>query len=70
MPAMTGAQKIFVAYVLLTLTALFWSGNWVLARGIQGQMSPIAMAFWRWLGALVLLLPFVAAPIVRESRLS
>ena len=63
---MTGAQKTFVAYVLLTLTALFWSGNWVLARGIQGQMSPIAMAFWRWAGALVLLLPFVAAPIARE----
>jgi drug/metabolite transporter (DMT)-like permease len=54
------------AYTLLVLTALFWAGNWVIARGIQGYMSPIAMAFWRWLAALVLLLPFVAAPIARE----
>src|SRR5688500_14698521 len=54
------------AYTLLVLTALFWAGNWVIARGIQGYMSPIAMAFWRWLAALVLLLPFVARPIVRE----
>ena len=54
------------AYTLLTLTALFWAGNWVIARGLQGYMSPIAMAFWRWLAALVLLLPFVAGPIARE----
>lgn len=63
---MTVAQKTLTAYVLLTLTALFWSGNWVIARGIQGEMSPIAMAFWRWLAALALLLPFVAGPLARE----
>jgi drug/metabolite transporter (DMT)-like permease len=54
------------AYVLLVLTALFWAGNWVIARGIQGHMSPIAMAFWRWLAALIILLPLVARPIARE----
>ena len=54
------------AYTLLVLTALFWAGNWVLARGIQGYMSPIAMAFWRWLAAFVILLPFVIRPIIRE----
>src|SRR5687767_2045670 len=31
-------------------------------------MSPIAMAFWRWFGALVILAPFVAVPIAREWR--
>ncbi|MEN3353450.1 MAG: hypothetical protein V7640_1608 [Betaproteobacteria bacterium] len=55
-----------VAYVLLILTALFWAANWVIARGIQGYMSPIAMAFWRWLAALVILLPFVLRPMIRE----
>ena len=54
------------AYTLLVLTALFWAGNWVIARGIQGHMSPIAMAFWRWLAAFVILVPLVAKPIVRE----
>src|SRR5688572_9015203 len=47
---------------------MFWAGNWVIARGIQGHMSPIAMAFWRWLAALVILVPFVARPIAREWR--
>lgn len=59
-------QKASVAYTLLILTSLFWAGNWVIARGMQGYMSPIAMAFWRWFGALVILLPFVARPIAAE----
>lgn len=63
---MVSARKASTAYVLLTLTALFWAGNWVIARGLQGHMSPIAMAFWRWFAALVILLPFVARPIVAE----
>ena len=63
-----GPRKASTAYLLLAATTLFWAGNWVIARGIQGQMSPVAMAFWRWLGALVILLPFVAGPIAREWR--
>jgi len=66
---MIAARKASTAYVLLVLTALFWAGNWVIARGIQGHMSPIAMAFWRWFGAFIILLPFVAAPIAREWRI-
>lgn len=53
-------------YLLLTLTALFWAGNWVIARGLQGTMSPVAMAFWRWFGALLVLLPYVARALVAE----
>jgi drug/metabolite transporter (DMT)-like permease len=58
--------KASSAYVFLVCTPLFWAGNWVIARGIQGQMSPVAMAFWRWFGALVILLPFIVKPIVAE----
>ena len=54
------------AYTLLTLTALFWAGNWVIARAMQGYMSPIAMAFWRWFAAFLLLLPFVLRPMSAE----
>ncbi len=59
-------QNNSAAYTFLVLTALFWAGNWVIARGIQGYMSPIAMAFWRWLTALLILLPFVTRPLIRE----
>jgi len=45
-------------YVLLVLTLLFWSGNFVLARGVSDVVPPIGLAFWRWFGGLLLLLPF------------
>ncbi len=45
-------------YLLLILTMLFWSSNFVLGRAVQGQVPPIALSFWRWTGALMILLPF------------
>ncbi|MBF0289228.1 MAG: EamA family transporter [SAR324 cluster bacterium] len=45
-------------FLLLTLTPLFWSGNIVLARGINEIIPPIGLAFWRWTLALIFLLPF------------
>jgi drug/metabolite transporter (DMT)-like permease len=47
------------AYVYLALAALFWSGNFVVARGVHGKVPPLGLAFWRWAVALVILL-FVA----------
>jgi drug/metabolite transporter (DMT)-like permease len=45
-------------YLLLVLTTLFWAGNFVLARGVKTSIPPISLAFWRWICALVILLPF------------
>lgn len=56
-------------YLLLVLTTLFWSGNWVVGRGMQPQMPPIAMSFWRWTAALIILLPFVWKPVIAQRKL-
>ncbi len=45
-------------YLLLVLPPLFWAGNSVLARGVAQLIPPVSMSFWRWLIALVILLPF------------
>ena len=45
-------------YILLTLTVLFWSGNFVLGRGVHDVIPPVALAFWRWAVAFLILLPF------------
>ncbi|MEN8198908.1 MAG: DMT family transporter [Thermodesulfobacteriota bacterium] len=45
-------------YLLLTLSALFWSGNFVLSRGMHAEIPPIALAFWRWSVALLIIAPF------------
>jgi drug/metabolite transporter (DMT)-like permease len=53
-------------YLLLTLTVLFWSINWVIGRAIAGHVSPFAFTFLRWAGAVVVMLPF-AWPQLREQ---
>ena len=53
-------------YLLLTLTALFWSGNFVLARAIHADIPPLALSFWRWVIAFFLLLPFVIKPLKQQ----
>lgn len=45
-------------YVLLILTTLFWSGNFVLGRAVHLAFPPIALSFWRWMVAMMILLPF------------
>ena len=51
-------------YLLLSLTSLFWSLNWVIGRAIVGHVSPLALTFIRWLVAVAVMLPF-AWPEIR-----
>lgn len=53
-------------YVLLTFAPLFWAGNIVLGRGVIDTIPPISLAFWRWSGALILLLPFAWRHVRRD----
>jgi len=53
-------------YLLLTLSSLFWAGNWVVGRAMRHDIPPLAMGFWRWLLALLILLPFVAPELRRR----
>ena len=43
-------------YLLLTLAVLFWAGNFILGRAFHGIIPPVALAFWRWFGASVLII--------------
>lgn len=56
-------------YLLLSLTALFWSGNWVIGRAFvsEAQIPPVALAWWRWAIAVSLMMPF-ALPQIRSHR--
>lgn len=45
-------------YLLLSLTALFWAGNIVLARYVAGHVPPMTLSCVRWIGAFFVLLPF------------
>jgi len=53
-------------YLLLALTSLFWAGNTILGRFIAGHVPPITLAFIRWAGACLILLPFAASHLRRD----
>lgn len=55
-------------YFLLTASALFWGGNFVVGRAMSIDVPPIAMTFWRFFGALLILSPFMAGPVWRHRR--
>ncbi len=44
-------------YFLLMLCVLFWSGNFILGRFIHDEIAPIELAFFRWFGVSLVLLP-------------
>lgn len=58
-----------MVYFLLILPPLFWAGNSVLARGIADLIPPVALSFWRWVIALVILLPFSWRHLKRDLPL-
>jgi drug/metabolite transporter (DMT)-like permease len=47
------------AYLLMTLTALFWGGNFIIGGAATGVIPPLTLAWARWTGAALLILPFV-----------
>ncbi len=55
-------------FLLLALAVLFWAGNWVMARALRFDVPPVALAFWRWTIAFVILLPLSAAALRIQWR--
>ncbi|EKD22332.1 MAG: hypothetical protein ACD_87C00041G0002 [uncultured bacterium] len=56
-------------YLLLILTTLFWSGNFVLSRGMHADIPPFALSFWRWVAALLILACFGLRHLLAEREL-
>jgi len=52
--------------ILLTLANLLWAGNFIVGRAVAGAVPPVALAFWRWTGALVVAFGFAWPHLVRE----
>lgn len=56
----------YTPYALLVVVALSFGGNWVVGRALQDAVPPFAMAFWRWVVALLLLAPLAARPLAAD----
>lgn len=60
------SKEMYLAYAGLVLTVFFWSINTVLARGMALTIRPMALSFYRWVFALIFILPF-AWPGIRKN---
>jgi drug/metabolite transporter (DMT)-like permease len=56
------------APVLLALCVLFWAGNSIAGRALAGEISPLALSFWRWFLALLLVTPFAWRGLMTDAR--
>ncbi|RKE74389.1 DMT family transporter [Pseudorhodoplanes sinuspersici] len=54
------------AYLLVALTYLFWALNIVIGRHAMASMPPVALSFWRWALAALILLPFTLSYLKRD----
>ncbi len=55
-----------IGYIFAVFAILIWSGNFIVARGLNETIPPITIAFWRWFVAVVVFLPFALKSIINE----
>ncbi|GAA3961267.1 DMT family transporter [Allohahella marinimesophila] len=61
-------QTPWLAYLGLTLTALFWAGNAVVGRSVVDTIPPLSLSFYRWTIALCILLPLGLPGVWRQRH--
>jgi drug/metabolite transporter (DMT)-like permease len=53
-------------YVLLSIAAFCWASNSVIGRAVRDTIPPVALAFWRWFLAAVLMTVLAWAQLGKE----
>jgi drug/metabolite transporter (DMT)-like permease len=66
----SAADKHYFAkgFALAFLAVILWSGNFVAARALHGQIPPVSLSFFRWLLATAVLFPVALHNVKREWR--
>ena len=64
---MINTKSIYFAFILLTASSLFWSGNFFTGKiASLYELTPFKLSFLRWSLAFLLLLPFTYKKIVDD----
>lgn len=59
-------HPLAVGYLSALLATAIWSGNFIIARGMSTEISPITLAFWRWVVATLVFFPFGIKHVIKE----
>ena len=65
---MAVADARYRGLALVALVPLFFSTNVVIGRAVAGDVGPWTLAFLRWSGAFLILLPFAAPGLIAHRR--
>ena len=59
------------AAIFLCFASLFWSGNFIIGRlsSLENLVSPLSLAFYRWVIAFIILTPFCLQKAIRDLPL-
>ena len=61
------SKNFFLAVFLLTSASFFWSGNFFAGKiAFLSDLTPFKLGFFRWLLAMLILLPFTYAEIIKN----
>ena len=62
-------NKNNLAYILLILTTLFWSGNFIVGKAASiYEIPPFSLNFFRWFFAGLILMPFTIKEIINKKK--
>lgn len=53
-------------YLMALLATIVWSGNFIVARGLNEVYTPISISFFRWLIASIVIFPFALPYLKRD----
>jgi len=60
----------FKAYIMLTLCALFWSGNFIVGKfATLYEVPPFTLNFFRWFIVWIILIPFTFRDILKNIKI-
>ena len=61
------SRNLVLAIILLIASSFFWSGNFFSGKiAFLSDLTPFKLSFFRWILALLILLPFTYAQIIRD----
>lgn len=70
---MNSSKSVYTGISLAVLATMIWSGNFIVARAVNKEIPPIALNFYRWLIAAVMIAPFAYKrfraewPVIKRS---
>ena len=63
------SNKNNFAYLILILTTIFWSGNFIVGKAASTyQIPPFSLNFYRWFFAGLILLPFTFKELIEKKK--